>query len=45
MPELLAAMIAAELVHPQDSLMQDSCLTYHFLFLVAADWAYGLDGM
>ena len=45
MPELLAAMTAAELVHPHVAFMQDSCLTYHFIFLVAAYWTYGLDGL
>ena len=44
MPELLAAMVAAELVHPHVAFMQDS-FTYHFLFLVAAYRTYGLYGL
>lgn len=44
MPELLSAMVATELVHTGIAFMQDSCLTYHFLFLVAADRAYDFDG-
>ena len=45
MPELLAAMVATKLVHPHIAFMQVSCLTYHFLFLVAAYRTYGLYGL